>query len=187
LLDARWDRDLDLALPAQAARASALAAGMLDHRSLSAAARAGGRHREEALVAVDLPASAAAGAGDGRRPRLRAAAAAGRAGLEALQRDGALDALVDLVQRELERDLEVPSGLRARAGSAAEHLAEHSAPEDVPEVAEDVLDVREGRTGVLPAGIERARPEAVVLPALGGIGKDLVRLGGFLESRLGRA
>src|SRR5258706_10996258 len=129
LLDARGDRDLDLALLGDAAGAAAVRARVLDERPLSAAARAGGRHGEEALVAVDLAAAAAGRARRRARAGLRAGPAAGRAGLLALQGDRALDALVDLLERELERDLEIASGLRTRPPAAAEHVAEDAAAE----------------------------------------------------------
>src|SRR6185503_19487244 len=99
----------------------------------------------------------------------RAAALAGRALLEALDRHRALDAEVDLLERHLERDLQVAAGLRARAPAAAEHVAEDPAAEDVAEVAEDVVDVRERRPGVLPVRAERLGTEAVVARALLGV------------------
>src|SRR5690349_4269058 len=91
VLDTGGDLELDLALLGLLARAAAVGAGVLDRAARSAAARTGGREREEALVAVHLAAAAAGRAHDRLRAGLGARALAGLAALGALERDRALD------------------------------------------------------------------------------------------------
>src|SRR5687767_2197064 len=62
---------------ADAARAAARRAGILDHLAGPSALRAGARDREEALRIADLPAALASGAGHRLRTRFRAGAVAG--------------------------------------------------------------------------------------------------------------
>src|SRR5581483_2879520 len=188
----RPGRHLDLVAlrRALAPRAAAVAARLLDDDAVAAAARAGLGQREQAVAVGDDARAVALRAGDRPRPGLRAGAAADVAGRLRLDRHPHGDALERVVEREAHARLEVGAALRPRprraaAAAAAEDAAQPA--EQVGQVAEvDVLDANVLEAAEGPG----ARPhpggaEAVVLPALLGVGEQVVRRLDVLEPLFG--
>src|SRR5205085_8457913 len=120
--------------------AAAGRARILDHRAVSAAARAGLREREKALALGDHAAAAALRADLRRRPGLCARPVA-RVACE-LERDRNLHlgAVQRVLEREVDLHLDVVAALRGRrSGAAAEAAAAEHPAEQVAEVEVDAL------------------------------------------------
>src|SRR5581483_10049227 len=123
VLDAGLDLDRVRAQPALAAGAVALRARLLDHGAVAAAARAGGREREQALALGLDAASVALGADDGSRSRLRAGAAALGARDGQLDRHLRLGALERVLEGEAHLRLHVRAAYRLRSRAPARRSA----------------------------------------------------------------
>src|SRR3989441_5718555 len=137
LLDARGDVDLDRLLGAHAPVALALGTGLTDHRAL---ARAAGARRDRHELAEHrargtphLAGPATRLAGDRARRPLRPRPAARGAAVQRAQPHRLGGAARHLVERELQRDLQVlpPVALAAGPPAAAEEGVE------TPQAAED--------------------------------------------------
>jgi len=169
VIDARWDREGDVALLALAALAAAARAHLVDGLPRPAAARAGrdvdepAEHRLLDLTHL-APATALLAGRDGRA-RLGAVAAAPLALLEPRDLDAAI-AAADRVD-ELDLELHAKVGAAHRTALAPTHLA---AEERVEEVVDAEAD-----------GAISAAEHVVALPALR-VGQDLVGLGHLAEA-----
>ena len=193
LLDARWDVDLDRFFGAHPAVTLALGAGLADHRALARAARARRDGHElaeyRARRAPHLAGSAAGGAGRGARPVLPAGPAARSAAVQGAQPHRLNGTFRDLVERQLQRDLQILAALAVAPGAlaTAEEGIEPSQPaevahEDVERLGE--VEVREVEPSRCSAAHAR-HAVAVVGRALVGIAQHLVGFGDLLEFLFG--
>src|SRR2546430_699189 len=196
LLDAGRDVDLDCLFGAHAPVALALGARLADHAALSRTARAR-RHGHElaehgaggAAYLARAPAGAAgrrAGPVRGARPPARGAPVQGA------QPHGLRGTFRDLVERQLERDLQVlpPLAVAPRALAAAEEgvqsaQAAEVAHENVERLGEvEVCEAEPAARRARPAHARHAVP--IVGGALLGITQHFVRLRDLLELLFGR-
>src|SRR5439155_19219929 len=152
LLAPPWDGDLDGFFGPHPPGPVTLVAGQAHHRALARAARAR-RDRHElaeyrARRSPHLAGSAAGGAGRGARPVLPAGPAARSAAVQGAQPHRLNGTFRDLVERQLQRDLQILAALAVAPGAlaTAEEGIEPSQPaevahEDVERLGE--VEVRE--------------------------------------------
>jgi hypothetical protein len=183
VVDAGGDVDHHRLLLALDAAALALGALVLDDPPAPAAAGAGGRDHEDALVVRDLTAPATGAAGRRLRTGLAARAGARLAVDEPRQLQRLLAALGRLAQRDGQLLLQVVALLHPLPAAAPLPAAEpEAAAEEVGELRQDVLDAREPlEPGLARPGV----PIAVVELALLRVGEHLVGLRQLLEALLG--
>src|SRR2546428_2866755 len=171
VVDAREDRERDLAVLSLAALAAAARADLVDRLSCAAAAWAG-RHVDEAaedrlLDLANLAAPVARAAGRDRRPGLGARPIAAFAGLEARHPDDPLSSF----DRVEEVDLDLHTQVRAAHRTARLAAPEVASGKGLEEVAD--AEVAEAAAG----GAEHV----VALAALR-VGEHLIGLGDLLEA-----
>src|SRR5262249_46996840 len=123
-VDARGDLEQTLVLADHRALAAAVLALAGDHLAGAAAAPAGARHAEEALLERHLAVAVALAAAGRRRPGSGAAARAGRARLRTRDLDVRLGAEDGFLERQLEVVAQVGAAPGAAAAAPAEHVAE---------------------------------------------------------------
>ena len=194
LLDASGDVDLDRLFGAHAPVALTFGTGVTDHAALARAAGAR-RDRHElpehrARGAPHLAGPATRLAGDGVRRRLRPGSAARGAAVQGAQPHGLGGAARHLVERELQRDLQVlpPVALAAGPLAAAEEGVEPAqsaevAHEDVERLGE--IEMREAEPPSAGAAAHARHTVAIVGGALLGIAQHLVRFRDLLEFLFG--